>query len=355
MWSIRKLILPVSAILLSCSSPIQKDISDVSHRNRVSNQAKFQQEEAKYYNDLGRDYIKSGLNHEAIQAFKQAIKIDANNSEAYSNLGFVYIALGRYDAAIDACKKAIQIDPGNSEAHRNLGLAYFSLKRWNDAIAACKTAISINQSDSKAYSYIGMAYLKLGLPQYSIKPFKSAIKLDPGSAANFGNLGGAYLLLGRYQEGIKFLTQAIQIDPSHIESHVNIAWAHASIGDIASATNEYFILKKLSPNDAYEVSGNILFCSIWNDPTIIRNPEEKERQAEKILLNKRKALKKKSQTDEADVFCDGNYWVILGKESKLAFINGFLDGIFAGRTQCMLSLEVNQNYLKEISKYFFYN
>jgi len=43
---------------------------------------------------------------------------------AHCNLGAAYGMLGRYQEAIDACKQAIKIQPDFVLAHYNLGVAY---------------------------------------------------------------------------------------------------------------------------------------------------------------------------------------------------------------------------------------
>ena len=41
-----------------------------------------------------------------------------------TNLAYVYRLRGRYHEAIEACKEAIRIDPDYAWAHYNLGLTY---------------------------------------------------------------------------------------------------------------------------------------------------------------------------------------------------------------------------------------
>jgi tetratricopeptide (TPR) repeat protein len=60
-------------------------------------------------------YGKLGRYTEAIEAFKQAIRINPDYADAYFNLGVVYVKLGRYTEAIETFKQAIRINPDFAE------------------------------------------------------------------------------------------------------------------------------------------------------------------------------------------------------------------------------------------------
>jgi tetratricopeptide (TPR) repeat protein len=75
------------------------------------------------------------MHKEAIESYKQAIRIDPDHVEAHNNLGVAYGELGRYQEAIESYKQAIRIDPDHAEAHNNLGNAYLQLNDRDSAPA----------------------------------------------------------------------------------------------------------------------------------------------------------------------------------------------------------------------------
>jgi len=90
------------------------------------------------YLAIGYCYEEFGTYTKAVEAFKQAIRIDPNNAHAhynsYYNLGIAYGQLGFYNDAVEAFKQAIRIDPDDADAHYNLGVTYILIGDRNSAL-----------------------------------------------------------------------------------------------------------------------------------------------------------------------------------------------------------------------------
>jgi len=65
-----------------------------------------------------------GRFEDAIDLFKQAIRINASNAESYVNLGIIYLQAGRADEALGALQDALRYDPRSPEAYYNLALLW---------------------------------------------------------------------------------------------------------------------------------------------------------------------------------------------------------------------------------------
>ena len=94
--------------------------------------------DAGYYLNLGNTYSGSGDNKEAINAYKQALKIKPDLAEAYYNLGVSYGKLDMHKEAVDAYKQAIRIKPDIIAAHYNLGVAYLNVNNRSSALEEYK-------------------------------------------------------------------------------------------------------------------------------------------------------------------------------------------------------------------------
>jgi tetratricopeptide (TPR) repeat protein len=81
--------------------------------------------EAEEYYNLGNTYRTKGDYDRAIEAYKEAIKLDPDDAKAHHVLGVTYHikeenAHYNYDKAIEAYKEAIKLDPDYVNAHYNL-------------------------------------------------------------------------------------------------------------------------------------------------------------------------------------------------------------------------------------------
>jgi uncharacterized protein (TIGR02145 family) len=193
--------------------------------------------DAEGYFNLGVDHAEAGRYQEAIEAFKQAIKLKPDDAEAYNNLGFAYNKLGRLQEAIEAYKQAIKLKPDYAEAHNNLGNVYNKLGRYQEAIDTFKQTIKLKPDLVEAHYNSGIAYKNLGRWEEAIEAFKQAIKLKPDFAEAYNNLGVAYYKLDRYQEAIEAYKQAIKLKPDHASARNNLEMAYLKIGDKGSADN----------------------------------------------------------------------------------------------------------------------
>ncbi|TFG50228.1 MAG: tetratricopeptide repeat protein [Candidatus Brocadiia bacterium] len=136
--------------------------------------------------NLGDAYCDLGLYREAIEAYKQAIKIKPI-ADTYNNLGFACCGIGRYQEAIEAFKQVIRIKP-DAIAYNNLGVAYGKSGRYQEAIEAYKQAIKLKQDFADAHFGLGLAYLKSSDKTSALQEYKILKTLDAAMAEKLLNM-----------------------------------------------------------------------------------------------------------------------------------------------------------------------
>jgi tetratricopeptide (TPR) repeat protein len=86
-----------------------------------------------YYNQ-GQEYSKKKSWNLAIQAYREAVRLDAKFAEAWNNLGFCYRKVNQYDKALDAYKQALDLKPDYPNAHEYLARTYLAMGNKDGAL-----------------------------------------------------------------------------------------------------------------------------------------------------------------------------------------------------------------------------
>ena len=100
--------------------------------------------DADYFINLAQEYVDSGKYEEAIDTYKQAIKVHPDDAVAYYKLGIAYRSAGKMLESVDILQQAIQIKPEFAVAHDNLALAYKDSGDMKKATAQYKTLQDVN-------------------------------------------------------------------------------------------------------------------------------------------------------------------------------------------------------------------
>jgi tetratricopeptide (TPR) repeat protein len=166
------------------TNPMESIFQGINQESKVNEKGKI----ASYKQaNLGTAYGELGKYEEAIESYKQAIRIDPDVKEAHYNLGTVYIKSGKYQEAIESYKQAIRIDPDFADAHHNLGTAYGELGKHQEAIESFKHAIRIDPDHAGAHKNLGVAYVELNKRNSALEQYKILKKLDTEKANKLFN------------------------------------------------------------------------------------------------------------------------------------------------------------------------
>jgi len=137
---------------------------------------------AEYWFNLGYYFSEADMYKEAIEAYKQTIKIKPNYTEVYNNLGNTYRKFGMYKEAIEVLNYAIKINPDFPEAHHNLGVVYLLSSMYKEARDAFRESIRINPDLAKPHFGLGIAYFNLNNKSAALEEYKILKTLEPKMA-----------------------------------------------------------------------------------------------------------------------------------------------------------------------------
>jgi len=113
---------------------------------------------------------------------------EPGNALAWSSLGEAYGNLGRPGEAIEAYREALRLKPDSAEAWNNLGHAYGSLRRHREAIGAFQEVLRLKPDHANAWYNLALVYGKSGNRSAALEALKELRRYDPQKADELFNL-----------------------------------------------------------------------------------------------------------------------------------------------------------------------
>lgn len=173
--------------------------------------------------------LKRGNPREAEKAFRRASQIDKNRAEPYYGIGLAYSRMNnRRQDALNAFKQALKLDPDYVDAQYALASTYFDMSigggrlsglldvaYLSNARKALEQTIRLDPEHPTAHYNLGVLYedgmlnVEKAIPYYIRQ-----LQINPDKTEAVNRLGLAYFKTRRYEEGVKMLSQAMRWHPS---------------------------------------------------------------------------------------------------------------------------------------------
>jgi tetratricopeptide (TPR) repeat protein len=206
---------------------------------------------------------------EAIDAYKLAIRLDANYAPAYGGLGDAYFNSGNSEQALVAYKEQARLAPNDASAQYDLGYFYNAMGRHGEAFAPLVKATSLDPNFAEAYYGLGYAYLRGADFEKSISFFKSATRIKSDYGEAYYAMGQAYAKLGKADLANEQLKKLNTIDPKlarKLEKEISTALS-ASTATASSQTSSPAIVPAQTQEQATEKPAARLVETIKSTPT----------------------------------------------------------------------------------------
>jgi len=228
--------------------------------------------DARYWEQIGYEYMSNGEYYKAIEAFSKAIELDPNSYSAYFIRGSLYGQLRRYREALEDFNRAINLNPNNAAAYISRGNVYRNLKQYGLALEDFNRAINLDPNQRVSYAYRGKVYKDLGQYDKAMEDFNKAIAIDFNyseeiqSGAKYGfnvawvykERGETYKFLGQYDkanedytQAIELYNKAIELNPNNAILFDNRAQLYYDLGQYDKAIEDCTKAIELNPNYAY--------------------------------------------------------------------------------------------------------
>ena len=196
----------------------------------------------KFYYELGIQAQVIGRFEDATNLFKKAIELNPQLTGAYINLGSLYCRLNKYDDALDILKKAEKITPHNSELHNNIGVALEKLNQNEKAFEEYKKAIAINPDNIEALLNASKLLFTAGKLENVKKLLERVLLINPKEIHAHNILGVIYSLQGDLNDAVECFKKVLNIEPNNKDAMMNLGYTYITLGRNEEAKE---IFKKL--------------------------------------------------------------------------------------------------------------
>jgi tetratricopeptide (TPR) repeat protein len=130
---------------------------------------------------LGAAHVALGDSARGIEEMKKSITLDPAQVNNYDYLCATLVRHHRENEALDLWKQLLKINPDASQALENEVRLLFSLDRYSEAISELEAAAQRNPDVPRIHLELGQAYAYSGNSEKSIAAFQKAVEADSSS------------------------------------------------------------------------------------------------------------------------------------------------------------------------------
>lgn len=201
------------------------------------------------WNNLGNLCIKIGRDDEALIAFRKAIECNPRDPIGWNGLGNLYYRIGYLDDAIAAYRNAIQYMPTFAQPWNGLGDVYAAMSRVDEAMKAYHEAIELNKGYVTPWMRLGVLFTKQERNREAVKAYQRALDLDPRNPRIWNELGTIIIKCEDYEEAETAFSKAIELDHGYGWAYSNLALTYVKQGKYQESIPLYLKSVDLLQND----------------------------------------------------------------------------------------------------------
>ncbi len=163
------------------------NLGDAEHASIALDQlGRKHPERALYIYWLGRIDYDQRRYQEAAAKLKQAVALDPKSARAWDSLGLAFDMQGQMEEALDAFRKAAKLNA--DQAHpspwppHDLGFLLLRMDRLQDAESLLRESLRYEPGMAQSHYHLGRTLEKQGKDTEAIREYEAAVSSDPASA-----------------------------------------------------------------------------------------------------------------------------------------------------------------------------
>jgi tetratricopeptide (TPR) repeat protein len=162
---------------------------------------------------------------DGLTLFSRALAVTKDNFVAHDHVGMALNKLERHDEAIQHYREAVRICPVYAEGYVGLAFSLGTQGHLPEALACAAKAVQLRPDSPEAHDCLGVALQLQGKTVEAETHFVQAVKLRPSFADARNHWAYALLEQGRIDEAIAQLRTALRITPDSAEFQQRLSYA----------------------------------------------------------------------------------------------------------------------------------
>jgi Flp pilus assembly protein TadD len=135
------------------------------------------------HNNLGSEYLSKADFADAEKQFKEALRVNQNDSQAYFNLGNVLTQTKQFAEAEQALQQGLQKQPNSAYGHFLLGSLYSRTGRGPEAERTLHDALALDPKMPQIYLQLVNLYLQQQRSRDAVAELRTFLKLFPNDGS----------------------------------------------------------------------------------------------------------------------------------------------------------------------------
>jgi tetratricopeptide (TPR) repeat protein len=200
--------------------------------------------------DLGNAYKELGQSENAVQAYAEALALDASHLDASFNRAVTLHEMQRYDEALDAYGQIMSRHGEDAALLNNIAMILYCQAHHEQALASLDRALAIDAGYLDAHSNRCQVLEALERFEAALAVCAKMIEIAPHTGDGYLKRALLQMKLGRSEQALTDADVAIRIAPNHADGHRVRGQALHAQQRFAAAVDSYNTALRLNPADA---------------------------------------------------------------------------------------------------------
>lgn len=191
---------------------------------------------------IGQLWVKAKAYNDALEFYKDAIKIDSNFAPAYRGRAELYGLAGQWENAIKDYQKFLELSGKNTYAKFRYASFLFMAKKYDEALQVINEVLATDPGYTNLYRLAAYSYFETGKCTEgltAIKKFFKESKPERIIASDYSYYGKLLVKCGSDSLAIEKFQKAFEADSSNYDILTDKATAETKIKNYAAAIKTY--------------------------------------------------------------------------------------------------------------------